>query len=146
MLNKFLIALCIVALALISPAVSADVCNATYNLSTNQIGSTYVSWNWDAGINLTDIFIDGVAQCGYDTEVNQIKFSGLYPQTTYTIRIVRDIGGESTCAVSTTGEKSGGGNGQSIYVSNVATPLPIAIPVLSVLLVIGIVLKTKKKD
>jgi len=142
MLNKFLIALCIVALALISPAVSADVCNATYNLSTNQIGSSYVSWNWDAGINLTDIFIDGVAQCGYDTEVNQIKFSGLYPQTTYTIRIVRDDGGESTCAVSTTGEKSGGGN--TVYqVSNVNTPLPIAVIILALLAAVYV---AKKKD
>jgi hypothetical protein len=108
MSNKFLIVLCIVALALISPVVSADVCNATYNLSTTQLGSTYISWSWDSGINLTDIFIDGVAQCGYDTEINQIKFSGLYPLTTYTIRIARYGGGESTCSVSTSGESGGG--------------------------------------
>ena len=87
------IILILVAMAILIPQSSA-VINVTYA----NVGTTYINWSWNAGLNVTDIFLDGVQQCGYETTNSSIIQTGLDPNSLHTIVVVTsiDIGSNST--------------------------------------------------
>ena len=51
----------LLCLGLVSPA------SAVINVTADDVGETWVTWSWDEGINVTDIYVDGHRMCGYES-------------------------------------------------------------------------------
>lgn len=40
---------------------------ATINVTAESVGQTWVTWTWDAGLNVTEIYVDGHKMCGFES-------------------------------------------------------------------------------
>lgn len=92
-MNKILlIFITILLLSFIPPA------SAVINVNATSVGTTYIEWSWDNGLNLTDIFIDGSVICGYETTNSSIIYTDLNPNELHSITVYTstDAGSNST--------------------------------------------------
>ena len=92
-MNKLLLLCIIVVLFSFIQPVSAVI-----NVNATSVGTTYIEWTWDNGLNLTDIFIDGSVICGYETTNSSIIYSDLNPNELHSITVYTstDAGSNST--------------------------------------------------
>jgi hypothetical protein len=51
----------LIFLGLVVPA------SAVINVTAEAVGTTWVTWRWDEGVNVTDIYVDGHRMCGYES-------------------------------------------------------------------------------
>ena len=72
---KYIISLVIflLCISLILP-VTAEI-----NVSADAAGTTWITWEWNAGLNVTDIYVDGYKMCGYETTMPSFDIMGLTP-------------------------------------------------------------------
>ena len=101
-------------LLLISCLILIHPVSAEYNISAFMIGDTYIAWQWDTGLDITDLYINGQKMCGYESTQPMINVMGMTPCTEYNITIVYN--GTSGTDISTT--TCGGGNGTVVYGSS----------------------------
>jgi hypothetical protein len=78
---------------------------ATINVNATEIGTTYIQWTWDGGLNVSDILIDGSVICGYETTNASIILAGLNPSELHSITVLTttDSGSNSTHTLSLEG-------------------------------------------
>lgn len=105
--------------------------SATITVTPANIGETYINWSWPAGLDVQNIFFDGIAQCGYETTTPYIIQGNLQPNSLHTINIstVADAGSASTYTNYSTS------TGSTYY--SAATPVAWYVPVLGLLGAIG---------
>ena len=102
--RNLLLAVCLLALCI--PA------GAVINVTPISIGSTYIIWEWNAGLDLQDMFVDGNVMCGYETTDNQFAITGLNPSELHTIYVntTTDYGTNITSTLSGNVTSTGGGD------------------------------------
>jgi hypothetical protein len=129
---KTIIKFLVVLFFLISP-VAAEI-----NVSADNIGTTFVTWSWDSGINITELWIDGYKLCGYDTETPYVDIVDLTSCVNHTIMVntSTDSGTNTTMTVC-------GFSGSDIKVVE-EIPLPTEIIICSLCLSF-IILGVRKK-
>lgn len=90
----------LIAILLITPCVSAAI-----NITPSSIGETYIQWEWNEGLTITTILIDGTEICGYETLSNVSLRTGLDPGSLHSINITAttgDVGYNQTLTLNAT--------------------------------------------
>lgn len=79
--------------------------SASIPVTPVDIGTTYIRWNWTPAGDVTDIFIDGIQTCGYDTTAGSYLLAGLNPGELHTIQVINatDTGLNTTSTLGTPG-------------------------------------------
>jgi hypothetical protein len=75
-------------------------------------GTTFITWDWDAGTNTTALYVDGNLLCGYDTEIPSVNVLGFTPGSCHNLSVTIDVPAETAENVSCTyylPASSGGG-------------------------------------
>lgn len=105
--------------------------SATINITTPDVGATYILWEWNANLTLTDMFIDSQQMCGYETTNNTYLLTDLNPGELHTIVLFTagDTGTNST-TTNATGYSSGNNGGTALAPPDI--PLPAAVPIAAV--------------
>jgi hypothetical protein len=129
---------CIISIVLLSLFFLIIPVSAEINVTADSIGTTYVTWSWGTGLNITGLWVDGNKLCGYDTETPYVDIVDLTSCVNHTIMIntSTDSGTNTTmtvCGFSDSGIK---------VVEEV--PLPIEIIICSLCLSF-IILGVRKK-
>jgi hypothetical protein len=113
-------------LILLIPSVSAII-----DINSTDIGCDYIRWNWTDGLDVSDIYIDGVATCGYETTLNTTLVTGLGPGETHRIDVftATDTGFNitSTSPILSCLIPSGGGGGSNDNSSYLLVGLAIGL-------------------
>jgi hypothetical protein len=101
MIRKILI-FGLIALLLLIPAASA-----TINITVASTGSTFIQWDWNTGLTMTNVTVDGYNVCNFDQHGHTFILSGLNPNETHSISVytATDFG---TNTAMTTGETTAG--------------------------------------
>jgi hypothetical protein len=76
------------------------------------VGTTFITWDWDAGTNTTALYVDGNLLCGYDSEIPSVNVLGFTPGSCHNLSVTIDVPAETTENVSCTNylpASSGGG-------------------------------------
>jgi len=91
------------------------VASAVIDITPVDTGCSYIRWNWTPGLDVDNIYIDGVATCGYETTDNTTLLTGLSPGEIHRIDVftLADSGVNitSTSPVLSCLLPSGGGDG-----------------------------------
>lgn len=85
-MHKIIVGIGILLLILLIQPASAFI-----NVNATEVGTTYIQWTWDSGLNLTDILIDGSIICGYETTNASIILTGLNPSELHSITVLTDF-------------------------------------------------------
>lgn len=72
MIRKWLSWIILILILIIAPATAL-------NVTADAVGETFITWTWDNGLNVTDIFVDGYRMCGYETTMPSFDIMGLSP-------------------------------------------------------------------
>jgi len=76
--------LLVIFLILVAPA------TAFINVSSWNVGETFITWEWDHGLNVTDIYVDGIKMCGYESTMPSFDIMGLQPCELHNVTIFTD--------------------------------------------------------
>ena len=87
-----------ILIALISPV------SALIPFAIQDVGQTYILWNWTTAEETVDIYIDGNLMCGYETNNTWFLLTGLKPDELHTIDVITatDSGSNSTKTLAST--------------------------------------------
>lgn len=77
----FFLVFCVV---LVAPA------SAVINVSADAVGETWVTWSWDTGLNVTEIYVDGHKMCGFESTMPMFDMIDLTPCQFHNVSIFTD--------------------------------------------------------
>jgi hypothetical protein len=81
--------------------------SATINITVASTGSTFIQWDWNTGLTMTNVTIDGYNVCNFDQHGHTFILSGLNPNETHSIAVYTATDSGTNTAM-TTGETSAG--------------------------------------
>jgi len=67
--------LLVIFLILVAPA------TAVINVTAEDVGNTFITWRWDDGLEVSDIYVDGNQMCGYETTLPSFDMLNQLPCT-----------------------------------------------------------------
>jgi len=86
---------------------------ADLNVTPSKIGTTFITWDWDDGSNVSEIRVDGLLMCGYETTLPSINVLGMTPNTCHNISVASDFGNGTNESCTLYEASRGGGGGTS---------------------------------
>ena len=78
--------------------------SADLTVVASSTGTTYITWSWDTGTNLSEMRIDGRLMCGYETTNTSINVVDITPNTCHTIDLISNLseyGNDTACVAAT---------------------------------------------
>jgi len=61
------------------------------NITPTRTGTTYITWDWDNGTNVSALYVDGHLMCGYESTLPSINVLGLAPGTCHNLSVFVDL-------------------------------------------------------
>jgi hypothetical protein len=89
---KNIFILILISLILVSPVLAGNI-----SVNIEDVGQSYIAWNWSELSNVTSISFDGIIQDNFDILSNSIIFSNLTSYSQHILKVYSDIdSGENT--------------------------------------------------
>ena len=64
--------------------------SAIINVTAEDVGTTWITWSWDEGLNVTDIFVDGYKMCGYESTMPSFDMLNQAPCQFHNVSVFTD--------------------------------------------------------
>jgi hypothetical protein len=103
--------------------------SAVINVTPASVGSSYIVWEWNTGLDLSDMYVDGNLMCGYETTDNNYAITGLNPneQHNITVYTLTDTGGNITYTLNGTSGGTGGGGDNGMLAPGIVLGTAIGV-------------------